>query len=108
MPTQQTLDRDEADPRCLRCGGILKTATISFGQRLDPDVLDAAIDAARRADLLVAIGTTLAVMPAAGLADMAKHLAIVNAAPTQYDAQADVVLHEPIGEVLPEVARALG
>ena len=77
-------------------------------QALDPDVLDAAIDAARRADLLVAIGTTLAVMPAAGLADMAKHLAIVNAAPTQYDAQADVVLHEPIGEVLPEVARTLG
>ncbi|TXH31946.1 MAG: NAD-dependent deacetylase [Actinobacteria bacterium] len=108
VPTQQTLARAEADPRCLRCGGILKTATISFGQRLDPDVLDAAIDAARHADLLVAIGTTLAVMPAAGLADMAKHLAIVNAAPTQYDAQADVVLHEPIGEVLPEVARALG
>ena len=107
VPTADTLQREEADPRCLRCGGILKTATISFGQRLDPQVLDAAIDAARRADLMVAIGTSLQVMPAAGLADMARHLAVVNASPTPYDEQADVVTREPIGEVLPEVARAL-
>ncbi|MFN8127111.1 MAG: Sir2 family NAD-dependent protein deacetylase [Candidatus Nanopelagicales bacterium] len=105
--TQETLERPEADPRCLVCGGILKTATISFGQRLDPAVIDAAIDAARRADLLVAIGTTLTVMPAAGLAEMARHLAIVNADATPYDEQADVVVREPIGEVLPEVANAL-
>ena len=89
------------------CGGILKTATVSFGQRLDPDVLDAAIEAARTADLLVAIGTTLTVMPVAGLADMAKRLAIVNAETTAYDAQADVVVREPIGVVLPDVAQAL-
>ena len=107
VPTLETLERDEPDPRCLRCGGILKTATISFGQRLDPDVLDAAIAAARQSDLLVAIGTTLAVMPAAGLADMSRHLAIVNASPTPYDDQADVVLQQPIGEVLPVLARAL-
>ena len=107
VPTLETLERDEPDPRCLRCGGILKTAAISFGQRLDPDVLDAAIDAARQSDLLVAIGTTLAVMPAAGLADMSRHLAIVNASPTPYDDQADVVLQQPIGEVLPVLARAL-
>ncbi|HRY11041.1 MAG: Sir2 family NAD-dependent protein deacetylase [Actinobacteria bacterium] len=107
VPTADTLQREEADPRCLRCGGILKTATISFGQRLDPQVLDAAIDAARRADLMVAIGTSLQVMPAAGLADMARHLAVVNASPTPYDEQADVVAREPIGEILPEVARAL-
>ena len=107
VPTLETLEREEPDPRCLRCGGILKTATISFGQRLDQEVLDAAIDAARQADLLVAIGTTLAVMPAAGLADMSRHLAIVNASPTPYDDQADVVLQQPIGEVLPVLARAL-
>lgn len=106
-PTHETLAREEPDPRCLRCGGILKTATISFGQRLDPDVLDAGIEAARSADLLVAIGTTLTVMPAAGLAEMARHLAIVNAEPTPYDDQADVVVRAPIGEVLPEVAEAL-
>jgi NAD-dependent deacetylase len=106
-PTAEALARSEPDPRCLLCGGILKTATISFGQRLDPDVLDAAIDAARHADLLVVLGTTLTVMPAAGLADMSRHLAIVNAAPTPYDEQADVVVREPIGDVLPVVAEAL-
>ena len=106
-PTQDTLKRPEPDPRCEACGGILKTATVSFGQSLDPDVLSAAITAARTADLLVAIGTTLTVTPAAGLADMARHLAIVNAQRTPYDRQADVVLHKPIGEVLPAVSRAL-
>jgi len=106
-PTPDTLQRPEPDPRCLLCDGILKTATISFGQRLDQQVLDAAITAARTADLLVAVGTSLQVMPAAALADMARHLAIVNAGATPYDAQADVVVHEPIGEVLPAVADRL-
>jgi len=106
-PTLETLQRPEPDPRCERCGGILKTATVSFGQRLDPDVLDAAITAARTADLLVAIGTTLTVMPAAGLAELAGHLAIVNADPTPYDEPADVVVRRPIGEVLPAVSAAL-
>lgn len=107
-PTLDTLERPEPDPRCLVCGGILKTATISFGQRLDPEVLDSAITAARTADLLVAVGTTLTVMPAAGLADMSKHLVVINAEPTPYDAQADVVVRDPIGEALPAVATALG
>ena len=102
-PTQVTMQREEDDPRCLKCDGILKTATISFGQNLDPNVLDAAIDAARQADLLVAIGTTLTVMPAAALADMPRHLAIINADPTPYDGQADVVVAEPIGQTLPAV-----
>lgn len=106
-PTPETLERDEPDPRCLLCGGILKTATISFGQHLNRQVLDAAIGAARRADLIIAIGTTLQVMPAAGLADMSKHLAIVNDAATPYDEQADIVVRTPIGEALPEVAAAL-
>jgi NAD-dependent deacetylase len=106
-PTLETLRRPEPDPRCLVCGGILKTATVSFGQSLDPEVLDAAITAARTADLLVAIGTTLQVMPAAALADMARHLAVVNAGSTPYDSQADVVVREPIGEVLPAVRAAL-
>ena len=96
-PTTETLARDEPDPRCLLCGGILKTATVSFGQHLDRQVLDAAIDAARKADLIVAIGTTLTVMPVAGLAEMSKHLAIVNDAPTPYDEQADLVVRTPIG-----------
>ena len=70
VPSVRRSDTDTGDdgPRgtgseVSACGGILKTATVSFGQRLDPDVLDAAIEAARTADLLVAIGTTLTVMP---------------------------------------------
>ena len=106
-PTPETLARDEPDPRCLLCGGILKTATVSFGQHLNRHVLDAAIDAARQADLIVAIGTTLTVMPVAGLAEMSKHLAIVNDAPTPYDEQADVVVRTPIGQTLPAVATAV-
>lgn len=106
-PTLDTLQRPEPDPRCELCGGILKTATISFGQSLDPDVLDAAITAARTSDLLVAIGTSLQVMPAAALADMTKHLVIVNAEPTPYDAQADLIVREPIAQTLPLVAEAL-
>ena len=106
-PTLATLERSEPDPRCELCGGILKTATISFGQSLDPEVLDAAITAARTADLLVSVGTSLQVMPAAALADMAKRLVVVNAQPTPYDAQADAVVRDPIGEVLPQVAASL-
>jgi NAD-dependent deacetylase len=103
-PTQDVLQREEDDPHCLVCGGILKTATISFGQSLDPAVLTAAVEAAIGADLLVAIGTSLLVMPAAGLADMSRRLAIVNGEPTPYDDQADVVVNAPIGRTLSQVA----
>lgn len=106
-PTPETLHRPEDDPRCVACGGILKTDTISFGQHLDSEVLHRAIQAALASDLLVAVGTTLQVMPAAGLADMAKHLAVVNNAPTPSDHRADVVCREPIGTVLPAVRDAL-
>ena len=89
------------------CGGILKTATISFGQSLDPVVLDAAFTAADEADLLVAIGTSLQVNPVAGLAGVAGTLAIVNAEPTPYDDAAEVVVRDSISEVLDEVRRTL-
>ena len=96
---------EEPDPACRQCGGILKSATISFGQRLDPDVLDAAARAAAGCDLLLAIGSSLSVHPAAGLCDIAvgsgAQLVIVNAEPTPYDGLADAVLRGPIGEILP-------
>jgi NAD-dependent deacetylase len=106
-PTPEVLARPEADPPCLLCGGILKTATISFGQALDADVLDAAVDAARTCDLLVAIGTSLVVNPVASLAGMADVLAIVNAEPTPYDDDAEVVVRASISDVLDEVRREL-
>jgi NAD-dependent deacetylase len=96
---------DEPDPPCLQCGGILKSATISFGQRLDNDVLDAAARAAMECDLFLAIGSSLTVRPAAGLCDAAvdagARLVVINAEPTPYDELASAVLREPIGEILP-------
>jgi NAD-dependent deacetylase len=111
-PMERALDRvraGEADPPCKACGGILKSATISFGQQLVRDDLERADAAARRADLLLAIGSTLGVYPAAGLVPTALEagaaLVIVNADPTPYDPHADVVLHESISEVLPRIVR---
>ena len=106
-PTPDVLARPEPDPPCVLCGGILKTATISFGQSLDPTVLDAAFTAADEADLLVAIGTSLQVNPVAGLAGVAGTLAIVNAEPTPYDDGAEVVVRDSISDVLDEVRRSL-
>jgi len=109
-PTPDVLrrvDAGEADPPCARCGGILKTATISFGQELRWEVLAAAESAARDADLFLAVGTSLTVHPAAGLAgvplETGARLVIVNAEPTPYDVVAHAVLREPIGEALPAV-----
>ncbi len=106
-PTPEVLARPEPDPPCVLCGGILKTATVSFGQALDPRVLDAAFAAADESDLLVAIGTSLQVNPVAGLAGVAGTLAIVNAEPTPYDDEADVVVRDSISDVLDEVRRSV-
>jgi len=114
-PMQATLERvrrGEEDPSCERCGGILKSDTISFGQALVPHVIDRAMRVAEEADLLLAVGSTLQVYPAAHAVPIAKsngaRLVIVNAQPTQYDAIADAVLRDPIGEVLPLVCGVVG
>jgi NAD-dependent deacetylase len=112
-PMTAVLDRvraGEDDPSCERCGGILKSATISFGQSLDQAVIGRALQAAERADLLLAIGTSLQVYPVAGAVPLAKsagaRVVIVNAEPTPFDEIADAVLREPIGEVLPRLCRS--
>ena len=112
-PMGPLLDRvraGEEDPPCERCGGILKSATISFGQSLDPVVIERAMRAAERADLLLAIGTSLQVYPVAGAVPLAKaagaRVVIVNAEPTPFDEIADAVLRQPIGDVLPALCRA--
>jgi NAD-dependent deacetylase len=111
-PAGPVLDRvraGEEDPPCERCGGILKTATISFGQPLDSRVITRAMHAAERADLLIAIGTSLQVYPVAGAVPLAKaagaRVVIVNAEPTPFDDIADAVLREAIGDVLPRLVR---
>lgn len=100
------------DPECLRCGGILKAATVSFGQALDPEVLRSAAVAAASAELLLVVGSSLTVQPAAALVGLAvehgARLVIVNASETPYDSMADVVLREEIGIVLPRLVPAGG
>jgi NAD-dependent deacetylase len=91
-------------PGCPACGGRLKHATISFGQPLPPDVLMEATRWAREADLMLAIGSSLVVTPAADLPRIAKdhgaRLVIVNRDPTPLDHLADATLHGPIGNLL--------
>ena len=109
-PIQDALSRIEAgelDPPCRDCGGILKTATVMFGEELDPVVLGQAAAIARACQVMVAVGTSLQVYPAAGLvaiaADGGARLVIVNAEPTPYDDLADEVIREPIGTALPHL-----
>lgn len=109
-PMQETLERvraGEADPPCLACGGILKSATISFGQALVPEVIDRALTVAAQADLLVAVGSTLQVYPVAGAVPAAKaagaKVAIINRDPTSMDDIADAVLPGSISEILPRI-----
>jgi NAD-dependent deacetylase len=103
---------DEPDPACTLCGGILKSATISFGQSLEPAVLERAASAAQSCEVFLVVGSSLTVQPAAGLClvarDSGARLAIVNAEPTPYDDVADAVLREPIGEILPVLTADLG
>ena len=95
----------EEDPACSECGGILKSDTISFGHALIPEVIDRALQVAREADVLIAVGSTLQVYPVAGAVPLAKQagakLVILNAQPTQFDDMADAVLNTSIGEALP-------
>jgi NAD-dependent deacetylase len=106
-PMERALERvraGEEDPPCRTCGGILKSATISFGQNLVAADLERAERAAQECDLLLAVGSTLTVYPAAGLVPVAAHrgarIVIVNAEPTAYDDMADAVLRGSISELL--------
>jgi NAD-dependent deacetylase len=97
----------EADPRCMICGGIVKSATISFGQALVPEVIDRALQVAHEADLLLAVGSSLQVYPAANVVPRARaagaRVVIINGEPTEMDPLGHAVLIGPIGELLPAV-----
>ena len=110
-PMRSTLDRverGEPDPPCHACGGILKSATISFGQPMNMTTLEAAAEAAMFCRTFATVGTSLTVHPAAGLVDGArKHgarVVILNDTETPYDHLADRVVRDPIGTVLPTLA----
>ncbi|MGW2558769.1 SIR2 family NAD-dependent protein deacylase [Streptomyces sp. NPDC001514] len=107
-PMEDALARVEAgeeDPPCLECGGILKSATVMFGERLDPVVLGEAMGIAKASEVFIAVGSSLQVQPAASLAgiaaDSGARLIVVNAEPTPYDDRAAEVIREPIGTALP-------
>jgi len=107
-PMADALDRvraGEEDPACSDCGGILKSATISFGQSLVAEDLERAEQESAASDLFLAIGTSLTVYPVAWLPERAlqngARLVIVNAEPTPLDDRAHAVLRGRIGEILP-------
>lgn len=109
-PMERALARVRAgvdDPPCRSCGGVLKSATISFGQGLVAEDLERAQQAAARCDLMLAVGTKLSVFPIAGVVPVARHagarVVIINAEPTDMDPLADAVLRGPIGSLLPSL-----
>jgi NAD-dependent deacetylase len=107
-PMAETLERvraGEEDPCCLDCGGVLKSATISFGENLVPEDLERAQLAASGATVFLALGTSLGVYPAAALPEIAlrsgARLVIFNAEETPFDGIADAVSRDQLGAVLP-------
>ncbi len=109
-PMERALARvraGEEDPPCRSCGGILKSATISFGQGLVAEDLQRAHRAARECDLMLAVGSKLSVWPVAGVVPTAKEagarVAIMNAEPTEMDALGDAVIRGSISELLPKL-----
>jgi NAD-dependent deacetylase len=117
-PMAELLERvraGEDDPHCRRCAatgvsGIVKSDTISFGQSLVPEVIDAAFAACQSCDLLIAAGTSLTVRPVANVVPLARangaKIIIVNAEPTVMDHLADAVLLGPLSELLPGLIAA--
>jgi NAD-dependent deacetylase len=107
------VEAGEDDPVCLACGGIIKAATVSFGQNIPTDVWERAGDLTASCDAFVAVGSSLVVQPAASLPVRAARagaaLVIVNREPTPLDGLADAVLHGEAGTLLPAlVTAALG
>ena len=91
-------------PRCPKCGGIIKPDVVLYEEGLDEEVLSGAVNAIRHADTLIIGGTSLVVYPAAGLIRYfrGRHLVVINMQPTGADAQADLCIAKPIGQVLSE------
>jgi NAD-dependent deacetylase len=114
-PMETALERvrdGEEDPACLKCGGILKSATISFGQGLVTEDLQRSERAALRCDLAIAVGSTLSVYPIANVIPLAKNegarVIIINGDPTEMDDVADLVIQGSISDLLPPLVANLG
>ena len=107
-PIKQAFLSENILPVCEACGGIVKTATISFGQAMPEGPMDRAHTETLACDMFLAVGSSLVVFPAAGFPSIAKQngagLVIINREPTDLDPLADLVLHREIGPTLGEVA----
>lgn len=89
-------------PHCEACGGVVRPGVVLYEEGLDDETVRGAVDAIRRADTLIVGGTSLVVYPAAGLLDdfRGRHLVLINKTETRADTRAELVIREPIGEVL--------
>jgi NAD-dependent deacetylase len=102
-PIRETFEATGAPPDC-SCGGIIKTATVSFGQAMPADAMQRAQDLANDCDLFLVVGSSLVVWPAAGIPLLAKRngaaLVIINRDATELDEYADLVVRSDIGDTL--------
>ena len=96
--------KSDGVPKC-ECGGTIKPDVVLYGENLDNDVVNGAVNAISQADMLIIGGTSLAVYPAAGLIDLYRgnRLVLVNLSATPQDSRADLVIHERIGQVFSEL-----
>ncbi|HEX4081252.1 MAG TPA: Sir2 family NAD-dependent protein deacetylase [Rhizomicrobium sp.] len=110
-PIRLHFEAEGEPPDCAACGGLLKTATISFGQAMPEAEMERAERAARGCDFFLVLGSSLVVYPAAGFPLLAKRngarLAIINREPTDQDGIVDLVVHAEIGPVLSKAVEAL-
>ncbi|WP_024615928.1 NAD-dependent protein deacylase [Clostridium sp. Ade.TY] len=92
-------------PKCETCGGIIKPDVVLYGEPLDNDVINGALNAIKNADTLIIGGTSLVVYPAAGFVDYfrGKNLILINKSSTPYDNKANLVINNSIGKVLKSV-----
>lgn len=108
-PIRKFFEETGAPPDCQFCAGMLKTATVSFGQSMPEGEMARAEAATLGCDLFLVLGSSLVVYPAAGFPLLAKEhgakLAIINREPTEQDEHADLVIHDEIGPVLSHVVR---
>lgn len=106
---REEIARNAAVPGCVECGGLVKSATISFGQPMPDAEMAAARAASLDCDLFLAVGSSLQVYPAAGLPIIAKHnrarLVIINREPTPLDSFSDLAIHAELGDALAHIAR---
>lgn len=104
---EDIMSQKDGVPVCPICGGIIKPEVVLYGESLDMEVVEKAVSYIEQADTMIVGGTSLVVYPAAGLLQYfhGKHLVLINKESTAVDAQADIVIHDPIGQVLKEVVK---